>query len=182
MRAGGGLTMLHAIGKTPGKKSEELVDLLLACHGRIRHFLDVAVAIGELAGASNDDVVEASANVRRYFADALPLHVEDEEEGVLPRLQGRSAALDAALARMSAEHEEHLPLQRRLLALCAALPDRPGDANARAELGRAARDLRAALEPHLRAEESVVFAAIRELLSAEERAAIVTELRARRRT
>lgn len=171
--------MLHSIGKK--QISEELVDLLLACHGRIRTFLDLAIAIGERTDASDEDVIDASARVRRYFADALPLHVEDEEEGVLPRLHGRSAALDAALDRMCVEHDDHLPPLRRLLALCASLPDHPGDAQARAELGRAAVELRDALEPHLREEESVVFQAIRELLSPEERRAIVAELRARRR-
>jgi hemerythrin-like domain-containing protein len=167
------IAMLHSIGKRPEPKSEELVDLLLACHSRIRSFLDLAIAVGERTDAPEDEAVDAVARVRRYFADALPLHVADEEESVLPRLYGRSAALDAALDRMCVEHDEHLPPLRRLLALC--------DGNARVELGRAALALRAVLEPHLREEESVVFGAIRELLSAEERRAIVEELRARRR-
>lgn len=174
--------MLHSIGKKRAtQESEELVDLLLACHGRIRSFLELAIAIGAREDASNDDVIDASARVRRYFADALPLHVEDEEEGVLPRLHGRSAALDAALDRMCVEHDEHRPPLRRLLALCASLPEHAGDADARRELGRAASELREVLEPHLREEERVVFEAIRELLSPEDRRAIVAELRARRR-
>lgn len=171
--------MLHSIGKRD--RSEDLVDLLLACHGRIRSFLDLAIAIGERADASDDDVVDASTRVRRYFADALPLHVEDEEEGVLPRLHGRSAVLDAALDRMCKEHDDHMPALRRLLALCASLPEKPGDLRARAELGRAASELRDVLEPHLREEESVVFEGIRGLLTPEERREIVSELRARRR-
>ena len=171
--------MLHSIGKKV--ESEELVDLLLACHGRIRSFLELAIAIGERADASNDDVVEASASIRRYFADALPLHVEDEEEGVLPRLHGRSPAVDAALDRMCVEHDDHLPALRRFLALCASLPDHPGDAQARADLARAAKELRDVLDPNLREEEQVIFEAIRKLLSSEERRAIVSELRARRR-
>ena len=161
--------MLHLIGKKPARKSEELVDLLLACHGRLRSFLAIAVAIGERADASDEDLLEATARVRRYFSDALPLHVEDEEDSVLPRLYGRSAALD----RMCVDHDAHLPPLRRLLALC--------DGNDRLELARAAIDVRALLEPHLREEERVVFEAIRTLLSAEERNAIVSELRARRR-
>lgn len=171
--------MLHAIGRRP-PQSEEIVDLLLACHGRIRTFIAMAIAIGERDDASDDDVADASARVQRYFSEALPLHVEDEEEGVLPRLHGRAAELDAALERMSEEHDRHAPLLRRLLDACAALRTSPRDAPARAEIAAAARELVAEFEPHLAAEERVVFPAIRALLTTEEQHAIVRELRARR--
>lgn len=171
--------MLHTIGRK--RESEALVDLLLACHGRIRSFLDLAVAVGERSEATDDDVADASARVRRYFADALPLHVEDEEEGVLPRLYGRSVTLDAALDRMCAEHDTHRAPLRRLLAAAAAGSVAPSSVDARAELGRAASALRDVLEPHLREEEVVVFDAARRLLTQDDERAIVSELRARRR-
>ena len=171
--------MLHAIGKK--QQSEELVDLLLGCHGRIRTFLAIAIAIGEKAEASDDDVADGGARVQRYFSEALPLHVEDEEEGVLPRLHGRSPEVDAALDTMCDEHDQHEAPLRHLLELCARLRSTPGDAATRAALAGAGRHLLAVLEPHLEAEERVVFPAIRALLSAEEQLAIVGELRARRR-
>src|SRR5262245_4414109 len=75
---------------------ETLVGLRLACHGRIRSFLAMAVTIGERFDVPENEVAESAARVRRYFSQALPLHVEDEEESVLPRLESRSAELDAA--------------------------------------------------------------------------------------
>src|SRR5690606_21871845 len=131
-------------------------DLLLACHGRIREFIALAVAIGERADVSDDEVADASARVQRYFSVALPLHVEDEEQGVLPRLHGRSAEVDAALDRMCDEHDRHAAPLRRLCELAASLRACPRDASARAALADVGRRLRAELEPHLEAEERVV--------------------------
>ncbi|AKV01453.1 hypothetical protein AKJ09_08116 [Labilithrix luteola] len=170
--------MLFTIGRK--RHSEELVDLLLACHGRIRSFLEIAVSIGERPNVSEDEVADGSARVQRYFSEALPLHVEDEEQGVLPRLHGRSPDLDRALERMSEEHDRHVRPVRRLCELCAALRSEPGAAIVRVELAGVARRLRAELEPHLEAEELLVFPAIRSLLTVEEQQAIVRELRARR--
>jgi iron-sulfur cluster repair protein YtfE (RIC family) len=170
--------LLLSIGKK--QQSEELVDLLLGCHGRIRTFLALAIAIGERADAPDGDVADAATRVRRYFSEALPLHVEDEEQGVLPRLHGRSVELDAALDRMCEEHDLHGEPLRRLLGLCSALAASPGDASARAAVAATAQELVALLEPHLAAEESVLFPAIRTLLDAEEQRAVVGELRARR--
>lgn len=171
--------MLHTIGTKP--QGEELVDLLLACHGRIRTFTELAIQIGEWADASDADVTGACARVQRYFSEALPLHVEDEEEGVLPRLHGRSRELDAALDRMSEEHDRHAAPLRLLLALCASLRANPREAGARAAMSAAAHQLRTELEPHLDAEERIVFPAVRALLTHDERRAIVGELRTRRR-
>jgi iron-sulfur cluster repair protein YtfE (RIC family) len=170
--------MLHAIGrKAP---TEELIELLLACHERIRAFADLAVAIGERADATDAEVVHASERVQRYFSEVLPLHVEDEELGVFPRLSGRSPEVDAALDRMCEEHDQHSAPLRRLLGCCASLPSHPGDVGARAELAGVAAGLRAEFELHLEAEERVVFPAIRALLTADEQRSIVRELRARR--
>jgi iron-sulfur cluster repair protein YtfE (RIC family) len=170
--------MLHSIGKK--EHSEEVVDLLLACHGRIRSFIDLAVAIGERTDASPESIADGSARVHRYFSVALPLHVADEEEGVLPRLEGRSTELDAALERMCEEHHLHQSWIRQLIAGTASLSSDPGDARARAELAVTAAQLRVGFEPHLEQEERVIFPAIRSLLPIAEQHAIVRELRARR--
>lgn len=170
--------MLLSIGKK--EQSEELVDLLLGCHARVRTFLALAVAIGDRADAPDADVADAAARVRRYFSEALPLHVDDEEQSVLPRLHGRSVEVDAALDRMCEEHDLHAEPLRRLLGLCSSLAASPDDATARAAVGATAQQLVALLEPHLAAEESVLFPAIRTHLTAEERRAVVGELRARR--
>lgn len=171
--------MLHSIGRK--QHSEELVDLLLACHGRIRTFVEMAAAIGERTDVPDDEVVDGSARIARYFAEALPLHEEDEEVSVLPRLHGRSFELDVALERMAEEHDRHAAVIRQLRTLCASLGTSPRDATTRAALAHTARLLAVAILPHLEAEERVVFPAIRTLLTIDEQRAIVAELRARRR-
>ncbi|MDB4934994.1 MAG: hypothetical protein JWP87_1966 [Labilithrix sp.] len=171
--------MLHAIGRKQRARGG-LVETLLDCHLRIRTFSGLAVAVSERSAASLVEVVHVCARVERYFIDALPLHVRDEEESILPRLRGRSPSLDAALERMHEQHDMHVPLLERLLASSAALRADPGDTSARAALHAVAMPLRSVLEPHLRAEEDIVFPAVRELLSADEQAAVVIEMKRRR--
>lgn len=173
--------MLIDIGKK--KAQGDVVDLLLDCHTRIRSFSRLAVRIAEAEGAAAGEVAEAAARVRRYFSVAMPHHVEDEEESVLPRLMGKDAALDAALERMEAEHEGHVEPLRRLVEIAGELAARPDRLPARREtLGEVGGALVRAFDAHLEAEEAIVFPAIREKLSVDEREAILGELRRRRQT
>ena len=171
-------TMLHAIGRR--SRAGDVVDMLADCHARIRSFADLAIAVSERSDAPEDEVVAACARVERYFGEALPLHVRDEEESMLPRLVGRTPVIDAALERMHEEHGAHVELLERLLSCSAALRAAPHDVAARAALRAVACPLRSAFEPHLQAEEAILFPALRALLSADERQAILGELRHRR--
>lgn len=171
--------MLHTIGRR-ARGHDDLVDMLLECHARIRSFTGLAVSVGERAGTPVLEVIEACLRVERYFTEALPLHVRDEEESVLPRLRGRSSAVDAALDRMHEQHELHVDLVARLLAASAALRASPRSGDARAALLAVARPLRDVFEPHLAAEEELIFPAVRALVAGAEQNAIVRELRARR--
>jgi iron-sulfur cluster repair protein YtfE (RIC family) len=171
--------MLHTIGRKQ-TVSGDLVDMLLECHGRIRTFSALAIAAGERGDVPADELVEACTRVERYFGLALPLHVRDEEESVLPRLRGRSPAVDAALDRMHDEHAHHAPMLEALLTSSAAVRATPGDVTARSALLAAANALHAAFEPHLESEEQILFPAMRALVPLVEQAAIVSELRARR--
>src|SRR5512132_579542 len=98
---------------------DDAVGLLLECHDRIRSFLALARRVAQAGPAERDGVAEAAARVRRYFAEALPLHARDEEESILPRLRGREPAVDAELAAMEREHREHGPPLAALVAACA---------------------------------------------------------------
>ncbi|MEO6418003.1 MAG: hemerythrin domain-containing protein [Polyangiaceae bacterium] len=171
--------MLHTIGKSP--QGEGLVELLLGCHGRIRSFTSLAIALGEGIDTPTNDVVDGCTRVRRYFSAALPLHVEDEEEGLFPRMYGRSPEIDAALDRMCSEHSAHAEPLRRMIALTTSLAGDPGDTTARAVLARVATELQQLFTPHLEAEERLIFPAIATLVPEDEQRAIVRELRARRR-
>jgi len=169
------------IGRGPKKTPEDIVDLLLACHERIRRFIGMARRIAEADSPPEHELREAAAQVRRYFAEALPLHVADEEQSILPRLRGTDPELDASLATMHDEHDAHGPHLERLLALLRELEHTPSrHAALRAELAEVSAHLERDFHAHLDNEEAVILPAIRDHLDAATREEMVRELRARR--
>jgi hemerythrin-like domain-containing protein len=159
----------------------DVVDLLTACHQRIRFFIDLAVRLSESGDASNDQIHDAAARIVRYFSESLPLHVADEEESIVPRLSGRRPELDRTLDAMHREHEEHETPLQRLLQTCGTLQESPEQLP---ELRESLRDVASTLskvfDAHLRQEEEIVLPAIRSLLSDKEQETMLSELRARR--
>jgi hemerythrin-like domain-containing protein len=170
--------MLLQIGRR--EEPESLVELLLACHERIRRFSELALALGERSDLPRAEVVEACESCIRYFAEALPLHVRDEEESLLPRLRGRRPEFDEALLVMTREHGEHEPALRELLGCLRALREAPDSPAARAALAAVVEASVHALDRHLVAEETRVFPALA-LLSRPVELEAIAELRARRR-
>jgi iron-sulfur cluster repair protein YtfE (RIC family) len=170
--------MLLSIGKRAAA-SEDLVTLLLECHGRIRSFLEIARRAADADQAPAAEIAEACARVSRYFTEAFPLHVRDEEESVVPRLRGQSVEVDAALERMRREHGEHAPMIASLLGAVGDLAGTPGSAELRAALVVILDALSPAIEAHLVQEETVIFPVLARLPDAV-RAQMVAELRARR--
>jgi iron-sulfur cluster repair protein YtfE (RIC family) len=172
--------VLTGLGK-PAVPSDA-VDLLLECHARIRHFVAMARRLGEAPGAARGEIADTAARVHRYFAEALPLHVRDEEDSLAPRLRGREPALDAAADAMAREHGEHAAALATLVAATAAIARDPSRHEAlRVEVTRSADDLARQFEAHLAAEEAIVLPAVRRLLDAATDATIVEEIRLRRR-
>lgn len=169
----------HCAQSSPA--SLDLVDLLLACHARIRRFTTLAIELGRRSELASDEVVENCHRCERYFGEALPLHVEDEEERVLPRLRGRRSDVDQALAVMQRQHEEHRASLSTLLGALRSLRMAPAHAGERATLHQAAERLAGEFAAHLDAEEQIIFPAIRALLPREVQLAVVQDLRARRR-
>lgn len=158
-----------------------LVDLLVDCHQRIRRFLAPARLGGSQQAAPADRVGQACADVERYFTQAFPLHVADEDESIEPRLRGLSPAVDVALDDAMRQHRQHDPALTALLRAVNLLRSNPEDEVTRVATVDAAEALGNQLEAHLCLEERVVFPAIRELLSNETQTSIIAELRARRR-
>jgi iron-sulfur cluster repair protein YtfE (RIC family) len=159
---------------------EDSAGLVLECHERIRFFLALARRVAG-AGPRDPDVAEAAARVARYFREALPLHAQDEEESILPRLRGREEEVDLALGEMAREHAAHAAPLAALVGACDALARDPGRLGAlSSELAAVAAGLEAHFATHLGREETVIVPAMRRLLSRDEDAAIVRELRARR--
>jgi hemerythrin-like domain-containing protein len=81
-------------------------ELMAACHERMARTLALLLRLGEhLATHGGDDQArDAARDVLRYFRVAAPLHHQDEELHVVPRLrlQGREALAD----RLLAEHRD----------------------------------------------------------------------------
>ena len=158
-----------------------LVEALTECHERIRRFTGHAARLAAAAPAPElGEVREVAAQVARYFREALPLHLADEDEQVAPRLAGTSAELDAALARMASEHAAHEPVIARVIAICDELARDPARLAALGpELAAQAARLADLLAPHLELEERVIFPALARL-PAGDRDTILAALRARR--
>lgn len=174
--------MIHQIGSLRRRPPDDIVDALLECHGRIRQFAELGA---RLAGASDpavDDVRQTAARVRRYFDEALPLHVADEEHTVVPRLRGLDPSIDAALEQMRREHSAHEAAVAALIAACRELESTPErHRRLRDHLGEVTASLERDFSEHLALEESIIIPAIAGRLGAEERAAMLGELRARRK-
>jgi hypothetical protein len=115
--------------------------------------------------------------IERYFTQALPRHVADEDTDIAPRLAGRDREIDDALAIGTAEHVEHEPLVARLVAICGELAREP--ARRAPDLADVAAELDARFATHLEREERVIFPAIRALPQADQDA-IRAAMRARR--
>jgi hemerythrin-like domain-containing protein len=168
-----------------GKKSAgaDLRSALAECHDRIRSFSALACRLaGPMAmDARPEEVAEAAEAVRRYFVVALPLHVADEEQTLMPLLAGRDAAVDAAFAKMAGEHAEHEPAIAALVETCERLAGDPAELpRVRQRLEAIAVPLEAALRAHLALEEETIFPALERLLSTAERDDVRAAMRARR--
>jgi iron-sulfur cluster repair protein YtfE (RIC family) len=170
--------MITSLGKRAQRPSD-LVGLLLDCHERIRRFTALAQTIGLRRDAPDAEVIEACASVERYFARALPLHVADEEESILPRLRGLDPELDRALSHMHVQHQGHAAPLARLLGALAAVAVAPEAAASRAHLAAVATELEQAFEEHLALEESVIFPRLARL-ERHVQDEVLRELRARR--
>lgn len=160
---------------------ETLIELLTDCHGKIRRHLALADEAASRADLPADRIVEACRRVEGYFREALPRHVADEEESLLPRLRGAAGPeLDAALASMHRQHGTHEAQVEALLQALPAVCADPAEPTARRRLAAAVGELREAFDPHLVLEEAVIFPAIERHLSAVAQAEILAEIRARR--
>jgi hemerythrin-like domain-containing protein len=176
--------VLLKIGAAPRRTDEpSAVELLLACHERIRGQVDLARALVEARRAPGAVVADAARDLVRYHTVALPLHQEDEERSVRPRLEAACGEdVRGALARMGEQHAAIDALLAVLLPLWSAVEREPSRVVVVAgELAAPTVALAALWDTHLGGEEDVIFPAIDALLSRAERDAIAAEIRDRRR-
>jgi hypothetical protein len=170
--------MLKQIGQREAKRPE-LQQNLLDCHDRIRKFTAIAVRLGQ--PAPTEQVAEAAAQVLRYFTIALPLHAQDEDLSLAPRLGLAAPALAELLDKVSAEHAPIHQTIADLDPLWRSVIDEPARQSELAGRLRApALWLSELFESHLRPEEEILFPQMIQVLSPESTAEILAEMRARR--
>jgi hemerythrin-like domain-containing protein len=165
------------------EEAEDAVDMLLACHERIRSFTLLALRLAAGRHEPPGEIADVAARVHRYFTVALPIHEADEDRSLRPRLEAASldrAVVEAALA-MS---EEHIGIDAEVANLERACERLAREPQAIEEVGptleRSARRLGELFASHLDLEERTIFPAIRTALPVEEQRALAAEMRARR--
>ncbi|MEW6681994.1 MAG: hemerythrin domain-containing protein [Nitrospirota bacterium] len=152
------------IGKKPGSSFADPLGLLSDCHRRIEHFLGLLITVtaqargGALTGEQRDALVAAG----RYFREAAPLHKEDEERSLFPRMRAsRDRRVRAALATLEELVEDHVVLDRGHVEVD-TLIDRWMDdgslpSNEVRRLVAVLQELRAIYERHIAIEDHDVF-------------------------
>lgn len=153
--------------------------LLRGCHRRIRHFAALATRLAESPDARPEEIADAAASIHRYFTIALPLHHEDEESSIRPRLP-QTPELARALTTMHEQHDELETRLSKLVPVWDRLAREPATVRDLAtELRDATAGFEAACEVHLQLEEAEIIPAV-DALPATERDAIRAEMRERR--
>lgn len=175
------MTLLPLQFGAPKQRREDVPDVLVDCHQRMRQFTAIAAELAARPSVPPEEVREVAAQIHRYFTVALPLHEEDEERSLFPRLLARTQELAPTIALLREDHAAHVERVGALLSVCGELQTAPERADAlRGLLGRAAEALADAWSHHLTVEERDVFPAVRTVLTPEDRDAIRQEMKERR--
>lgn len=169
--------------RTPGVGFEQPFDMLHACHERVQRTLGLLVRLRQHLVDHGADAAarDAARDVLRYFDVAAPLHHQDEELHVFPRLLGPQATpqVRALVLHLQRDHvlmaaewaAARVPLQALAQGLCAAFT--PQDD---AVLDRFAERY----ADHIAAEEGMAYPAAAAGLPGAELTAMGREMAARR--
>jgi hemerythrin-like domain-containing protein len=169
--------------ESPAVGFEQPYDMLTACHERVLRSLDLLGRLVDhiISKGHDTQTQSAAADVLRYFDLAAPLHHQDEEQHVFPRLlaQGNAAQRNTVL-RLQVEHrrmEQDWAVLRTAL-----LRWREPGCTETVETATHEATMRFATlyTDHLNTEDSLVFPAARALTPTDELAAMGIEMQARR--
>ena len=172
------MSLLHA---PPAAGFDEPFELMAACHERVARTLALLERLGAHVAANGCDAQarDAARDVLRYFTNAAPLHHEDEELHVLPRLreQGRGELADRLL-------KDHREMEARWAVIGPEL-EALRDGGMTLETLPAARerwaDFAALYHRHIDAEEREAYPAASQALPAADLARMGRDMAARRR-
>ncbi|MFZ0704499.1 MAG: hemerythrin domain-containing protein [Candidatus Korobacteraceae bacterium] len=176
--------MLNQISPAPKARAESTaIELLVGCHQRIRHFTSVASKLAHAQAATHDEIRSTAESVYRYYSVSLPLHEADEEDSLRPRLDKiTDERLHHALAAMHDQHMAIDDLLERLLPLLRMVGNNPAVlADAGGEICSITKALTEMFAAHLQMEEDVIFPAIEQSLTEDDRAELLGEMRNRRK-
>lgn len=163
------------------------LDMLVDCHRRIEHFLDVIIRVVEryASGRLDAEGRQAIAAARHYFANSAPKHAADEEQSLFPRMHAAGAiepATSELLERLLQDHRTADDLQMRidrLLEQWSASDEALSDdslTTLRADLA----ELKGHYATHIHVEEEQLFPSAAKALTASQLSEIGAEMRARR--
>ncbi len=162
-----------------GASFEQPIDMLYACHEKVRRFCSQIERLDSYLAehGRNETALSAVAAISRYFQTAAPLHHADEEEDFFPLLRRHAPETAAEIDALAAEHPA---LNAAWDAVYAEFVCLQNDAAYRPDAVRLAAFAQAYAR-HAEREERL-FALGREILPADELAAIGRRMAARRRT
>jgi hemerythrin-like domain-containing protein len=142
----------------PAVGFEQPMHMLQACHERVQRSLDLLQRLGEHLDAHGVDpsAVAAAQDVMRYFDIAGPLHHEDEERHVLPRL--RAAGHNALAERLHADHRALALAWSRWRPVLAQVCEGNWNRTVSAHVRSGWRDFEARYAAHIALEEGQAFA------------------------
>jgi hemerythrin-like domain-containing protein len=168
---------------SPAAGFDEPLEMLHACHHRVRRSLDLLTRVCERVrtGRVDSAVHEAAADVVRYFDKSAPHHHEDEEQHIFPRVLSlvEDGAVRAAVLRLQEDHQAMEHQWARLRTPLAALARGHAEAFGPEQLESA--ELFASLyASHMDLEDQVVFPAVVGLIDDEARRAMGAEMAGRR--
>ncbi len=169
--------------EAPFTPRKEALELLLEAHEHLRHFAELATRLGHSRGVPPTELSQSASRIIRYFTLGLPLHLEDEDDSLLPHLLATAPPLEAlqALWELSRQHEALERVVDELVPLWGTVRDRPEQHLALSEkLVVGGRRLQVLLEEHLSLEEQRLFPLARARLSEETLQRIAREILDRR--
>ncbi|QEL56932.1 hemerythrin domain-containing protein [Chromobacterium paludis] len=157
---------LDTLGASAAPSFDQPLEMLLACHDKIRRFCDLLDklppyieehGVDQAARNTIDDVV-------RYFDVAGPAHHTDEEEELFPLIEERVPTAASRLEQLSAEHGYLHSCWNAIRDDLIALRDGGIKQISKSELQEFARQYR----EHAATEEAWLFPTAASTLSAEE--------------
>lgn len=98
--------MLNLMQSASAPTWDEPIEMLLACHGKVRKFCHQLTLLPDFLAQNgvNQAACTAIEQIRRYFSQAAPLHHEDEEIDFFPALLKYAPQAQADVDELLRQH------------------------------------------------------------------------------